>query len=81
MLGELKLFSSGQIPIFITSGIKCPTTLNFLDNKCPPLGKITNGKCPCRARGMLHLRFDRCITEQWVFPDNIQTSTMNEIRS
>ena len=41
-----------------------PTTLNFPNNKCLPLGNIRNSKCPNDAQGggMLHLCFDQRIT-------------------
>ena len=52
-----------RIPTPLECYIKCLTTLNFLNNKFPPLENIRTSKCSNYAReGVLHLRFDRRIT-------------------
>ena len=45
------LEQDGRIPAPLECYIKCPTTLNFLNNKFPPLENIRTSKCPNYARG------------------------------
>ena len=45
------LQQDGRIPASLECYIKCPTTLNFLNNKSPPLENIRTSKCPNCARG------------------------------
>ena len=45
------LQQDGRIPAPLECYIKCPTTLNFLNNKSPPLENIRTSKCPNYARG------------------------------
>ena len=45
------LQQDGRIPAPLECYIKCPTTLNFLNNKFPPLENIRTSKCPNYARG------------------------------
>ena len=45
------LQQDSRIPAPLECYIKCPTTLNFLNNKFPPLENIRTSKCPNYARG------------------------------